>query len=104
MQPQKVWVIIAILSSVTVKMTLNARTGFSAFLYRYIDYSAFLEVARKGGYSPLNPPLRNNAAQLSETIWTFYSEYRLFQTTGSVTLINCASTEKKYRTTQYIVE
>ena len=28
---------------------------FSALLYHYIDSSVFLEVARRGGYSPLAP-------------------------------------------------
>ena len=30
---------------------------FSVFLYHYIDSSVFLEVTRRGGYNPLNPPL-----------------------------------------------
>ena len=69
MQPQKVWVIIATLSS--VKMTLNARINMPALAHFYIATLTILHSLRlqgRGAIAPLNPPPRNNAAQLSETM------------------------------------
>ena len=44
---------------VKCKMILNGRMNmFQCILYQYIESFAFLEVARKGGYSLLVPPLK----------------------------------------------